>query len=80
MVTCPPLVKVVCFTWSHSLVESGSILDQSRKLADVSSPEDLHDAMLDRFADFSAASVLLVFEDGEQRCHTFPLAARDDTV
>jgi hypothetical protein len=29
------------------------------------------------YADLADASVLLVFEDGEEeRCHTFPLAAR----
>jgi hypothetical protein len=31
---------------------------------------------LDSFVDLGSASVLLVFEDGEERCHTFLLAAR----
>jgi hypothetical protein len=35
--------------------------------------------MLDNFVDIEGSSVLLVFGDGEQRCHTFPLAAREDS-
>jgi hypothetical protein len=39
---------------------------------------DLHKIMLkdNNLVDLGPASVLLVFEDGEQHCHTFPLAAR----
>ena len=33
--------------------------------------------MLDTFVDIGPSSVVLVFEDGELRCHTFPLAARN---
>jgi hypothetical protein len=41
-------------------------------------PENLFDDMLAaNYVDFADASVLLVFEDGEQICHTFPLAARE---
>jgi hypothetical protein len=40
--------------------------------------ENLFDAMLAKYVDFADASVLLVFADGEQRCHTFPLAAREE--
>jgi hypothetical protein len=36
--------------------------------------------MLENFADLSIATVLLVFDDGEVHCHTFPLAARDDSL
>jgi hypothetical protein len=39
-------------------------------------PENISGVMLDNFVDLNNSSVLLVFEDGEQRCHTFPLAAR----
>jgi hypothetical protein len=39
--------------------------------------ESLSEAMLDNFAEIGG-TVLLVFEDGEQRCHSFPLAARED--
>jgi DNA segregation ATPase FtsK/SpoIIIE-like protein len=44
--------------------------------------ENLCKAMLlDKFVDIGAASsVLLVFSDGEQLCHTFPLAAREDSL
>jgi hypothetical protein len=34
------------------------------------------DVKLDTFVDLGSDSVLLVFEDGEERCHTFLLAAR----
>jgi hypothetical protein len=43
------------------------------------SAENLSEVMLDNFVDIEGSSVLLVFEDGEQRCHTFPLAAREDS-
>ena len=33
--------------------------------------------MLNTFVDIGPSSVVLVFEDGELRCHTFPLAARN---
>jgi hypothetical protein len=36
------------------------------------------DVKLDSFVDLGSASVVLVFEDGEERCHTFLLAARED--
>jgi hypothetical protein len=44
--------------------------------------ENLCKAMLlDKFVDIGAASsVLLVFSDGEQLCHTFPLAARENSL
>jgi hypothetical protein len=41
--------------------------------------EDLCEVMLDNFVDIEGCSVLLVFVDGEQRCHSFPLAARKRT-
>jgi hypothetical protein len=43
------------------------------------SGESLSDIMLDNFVDIGGSSVLLVFQDGEQQCHTFPLAAREDS-
>ena len=44
--------------------------------------ENLFSSMADSsFVDIGpSSSVLLVFEDGEQRCHTFPLAARHGLV
>ena len=41
-----------------------------------SNKENIRETMLDNFLDIGPSSVILVFEDGEQRCHTFPLAAR----
>jgi hypothetical protein len=41
-----------------------------------SNKENIRERMLDNFVDIGPSSVILVFEDGEQRCHTFPLAAR----
>jgi hypothetical protein len=41
-----------------------------------SNKENIRKTMLDNFVDIGPSSVILVFEDGEQRCHTFPLAAR----
>jgi hypothetical protein len=38
--------------------------------------ENLSDVMLNNFVDVERGSILLVFQDGEQLCHTFPLAAR----
>jgi hypothetical protein len=37
--------------------------------------ENIYKDMLDQFVDVGG-NVLLVFEDGEQQCHTFPLASR----
>jgi hypothetical protein len=45
----------------------------------LSAKEDLCKTMLqdnNNLVDLGSASVLLVFEDGEMQCHTFPLAAR----
>jgi hypothetical protein len=33
--------------------------------------------MVDDFVDLKLSSVLIVFKDGEQKCHAFPLAARN---
>jgi hypothetical protein len=33
--------------------------------------------MVDNFFDMKLGSILIIFEDGEQKCHTFPLAARN---
>ena len=41
---------------------------------------DISQVMLNNFVDIGPSSVLLVFEDGEQRCHTFPLASRLDAL
>jgi hypothetical protein len=39
-------------------------------------PKNLFKDMVDHFADMKLSAVLIVFRDGEQKCHTFPLAAR----
>jgi len=33
--------------------------------------------VVDNFVDLKLSSVLIVFKDGEQKCHAFPLAARN---
>jgi hypothetical protein len=43
------------------------------------STDNLEGSMLEEFVDIPA-SVLLIFADGEQRCHTFPLVAREKNV
>ena len=63
-------------------VELEIILDTFAVASLVTSPlqqEDLQHTMLDTFVDIGPSSVVLVFEDGELRCHTFPLAARNGT-
>ena len=50
---------------------------QQQSLEDKSNTEEnISDVMLSTFVDVGA-NVLLVFKDGEQMCHTFPLAARN---
>jgi hypothetical protein len=46
-------------------------------LAFLSLGENISEVMLDQFVDIGGSSVVLVFEDGELRCHSFPLAARE---
>jgi len=53
------------------------ILPAATIVSDAIPSENLRQTMLDHFVDIGPSSVLLVFEDGEQRCHTFPLAARN---
>jgi len=53
------------------------ILPAATIVSDAMTSENLRQTMLDHFVDIGPSSVLLVFEDGEQRCHTFPLAARN---
>ncbi len=38
---------------------------------------DFFGDMVDNFVDMKLGSILIVFEDGEQKCHAFPLAARN---
>jgi hypothetical protein len=69
--------RVELFTWkSVVMFQSGPSMDEQHKglLAD-----NLCTTMLDNFVDLGASSVLLVFQDGQQLCHTFPLAARNDS-
>jgi hypothetical protein len=39
-------------------------------------PKNIFGDMVNHFVDMKLSSVLIVFRDGEQKCHTFPLAAR----
>jgi hypothetical protein len=78
------LVKVIVAVWplesSSSRSDNNNSLPLQLQEGDNTrekEEEDLHNDMLDNFADLSAASVHLEFADGEQRCHTFPLAARN---
>jgi hypothetical protein len=38
---------------------------------------DFFGDMVDNFVDMKLGSILIVFQDGEQKCHAFPLAARN---
>jgi hypothetical protein len=40
------------------------------------SRKNFFEGMVDNFVDLKLSSVLIVFKDGEQKCHAFPLAAR----
>jgi hypothetical protein len=42
------------------------------------SRKNFFEGMVDNFVDLKLSSVLIVFKDGEQKCHAFPLAARND--
>jgi hypothetical protein len=67
------LVNVTIFTESDLYTETFTEpLLKSRKVNHLN-------AMLDNFVDLGTDSVLLVFEDGEERCNTFPLASREDS-
>jgi hypothetical protein len=73
------IAKVTFFTWSPEIVSEKRPLMAPKQLAEGAVAARLHHQnlnMLDNFVDLGAASVLLVFQDGEQLCHTFPLAAR----
>jgi hypothetical protein len=39
--------------------------------------KNFFEGMVDDFVDLKLSSVLIVFKDGEQKCHAFPLAARN---
>jgi hypothetical protein len=41
------------------------------------SRKNFFEGMVDNFVDLKLSSVLIVFKDGEQKCHAFPLAARN---
>jgi hypothetical protein len=38
---------------------------------------DFFGDMVDNFVDIKLGSILIVFQDGEQKCHAFPLIARN---
>jgi hypothetical protein len=67
--------KVSISVWSDIEMETRSTpsLEHQKESADC-----LSEIMLDNFVEIGGSSVLMVFEDGEQRCHSFPLAARED--
>jgi hypothetical protein len=43
-------------------------------------PKNVFADMVDSFVDMKLNSILLIFENGEQKCHAFPLAARSDVL
>jgi hypothetical protein len=61
-------------TMSRSVLTTKPVSPAQKKKS--SNKENIRERMLDNFVDIGPSSVILVFEDGEQRCHTFPLAAR----
>jgi hypothetical protein len=44
------------------------------------SRKNFFEGMVDNFVDLKLSSVLIVFKDGEQKCHAFPLAARKNPL
>ena len=71
----------IFFTCMDKLVTRTKMTRQLQQLGQPT--ENLFSSMADNssFVDLGpGSSVLLVFEDGEQRCHTFPLAARHGLV
>ena len=70
----------IFFTCMDKLVTRTKMTRQLQQLGQPT--ENLFSSMADSsFVDLGpGSSVLLVFEDGEQRCHTFPLAARHGLV
>jgi hypothetical protein len=59
-----------------SVQDGGPVPAPSRALTGVS-PTNIFEDMVDNFFDMKLGSILIIFEDGEQKCHTFPLAARN---
>jgi hypothetical protein len=51
--------------------------DHQHLAAVPSTPKNIFKDMAESFVDMKVNSVLIVFENGEQKCHTFPLAARN---
>jgi hypothetical protein len=45
--------------------------------AQALTPKNIFEDMVDNFVYLKLGSVLIVFQDGEQNCHAFPLAARN---
>jgi hypothetical protein len=43
----------------------------------ATAPTSIFEDMVDDFVDMKLNSVLIVFKDGEQKCHAFPLVARN---
>jgi hypothetical protein len=65
------LVNLRCLDWGPD----------SSPITAASQIDNLFDVMLvDKFVDVGRGSILLVFQDGEQLCHTFPIEARNSTV
>ena len=45
--------------------------------AQALTPKNIFEDMVDNFVNLKLGSLLIVFQDGEQNCHAFPLAARN---
>jgi hypothetical protein len=54
---------------------STAIRQQQQQEQQQPAAENIYKDLVDQFVDIGG-SVLLVFDDGEQQCHTFPLAVR----
>jgi hypothetical protein len=73
------LFKTRIWLWPEGMEETNR--SKLRLEHHAESAESLSSIMLDNnFVDLGGSSVLLVFQDGKQRCHTFPLAARENSL
>jgi hypothetical protein len=66
-------------TVSHRIVQGDVVPIPAPACAAVAAPsrKNFFEGMVDNFVDLKLSSVLIVFKDGEQKCHAFPLAARN---
>jgi hypothetical protein len=63
-------------TLVHGSVQDGGPVPAPSRALTGESPTNIFEDMVDNFFEMKLGSILIIFEDGDQKCHAFPLAAR----